>query len=202
MALMVIFSHVFLSNWKLVEAAKTANTENSLGNAPRIPVLRLAAFSYWSQSWWSINLYTVECPHFFKKSNSNSYEALAALNRDEFLLPSPVNQLLASLVSWTRRRISEVFASGQDCHRKPLNVIYWMNLSTYTLIVKLVAFPFQTFQNIACFPFPNISDYEFISGCHCPASKDPPHSELSSLLDNLFPFFLVLPSCFNAFPCL
>lgn len=137
---------------------------------------------------------------FFFKSNSNSYEALAALNRDEFLLPSPVNQLLASLVSWTRRKISEVFASGQDCHRKPLNVIYWMNLSTYTLIVKLAAFPFQTFQNIACFPFPNISDYEFISGCQCPASKDPPHSELSSLLEIYSHFFLYYHHALMPFP--
>lgn len=44
---------------------------------------------------------------FFKKtSNSNSYEALAALNKDEFLLHSPVNQLLAVAILWTRRKIS------------------------------------------------------------------------------------------------
>jgi len=48
----------------VVEAAKTANTENSPGNATQIPLLRLAAISYWSQSWWSINLYTVEWPCF------------------------------------------------------------------------------------------------------------------------------------------
>lgn len=89
-------------------------------------------------------------------------------------------------------RSQRAFTSGQNCHRRSLNIINLKNLSPYALIVKLAVFPFQIIQNIAYSPFPNNSEYKLISGCQCAASKDPPHSELSSLLDNLFQPFLVL----------